>query len=211
MSGIATLTEIDFDQFEDRRPSPQAAEDQAAHQLLDEGWSQVERRKAADAKLRAKLSQSKSSRAVYLEIALEHQGVTHAEFRVLTFLASKGDPALRSAFPSQEQSAARLGMKQPTYNTHLVALRRKGWIKTHEFSDGGRQGNSGVQFMIPAGLLPLGEAWCGPVDFQKHWGRPKPPRNSRRKGGRPRQNPAPAVVTLANYSPTIRELQPDDS
>ena len=191
-----------FDPHEDRTPHDAAAQDELAHRQLDEAWWQIKRRETieqADARLRSKLTKN-TARSVYLEIALLQPGLSHARHRVLCYLASKADPDLTNAFPAHEKAAAMLGIEPTTYNVHLVALRKLGWIKTHEFCDRAKQGNSGVQFMIPAKVLPLGDPWFGPMSFPNHWGKRKRPRIARRKGGRPKRDSAAPVVNPANYS-----------
>lgn len=179
-------------------------EDEIHRRSLDEPWWFTKKCKSAekaDAKFRASLADPKKARAEYQHIALLQTTLTHAEFRTLAYLLDKGDPDLTNSFPSQAGAAEKLGMTTSTYNAHLVALRKKGWVRTHEFlDDTGVQGNSGVQFMIPPGVLPLGERWEGPKHFPNHRGGEKRARNARRKGGRPRSESSSAVVSPLNNS-----------
>ncbi|MEX2179343.1 MAG: helix-turn-helix domain-containing protein [Gemmatimonadaceae bacterium] len=137
-------------------------------------------REAQDAKLRNALDDPKRRRAVYRDIADAHTPLTHAQFRVLSYLLRKANPDLSNAYPAQKTAARALGMKRPTYNAHLVALRRDGWVRTHEFHRDGAQSSSGVQFCIPNDVLPMGEGWSGPVRFEREYGTKKRPRKRHR-------------------------------
>jgi len=203
MSGTVIIDECDevsaapcTDELEDWT-SPESACDDAPPQQTtaddrDEPWWFTKNCKSAanaDAKLRTKLADAKKARAVYRDdLALRQTTLSPAQFRTLSLLLGYANPDLTNAFPSQEGAAKKLGVKRTTYNQHVAALRAKGWIRTHEFHVDGKQGNSGIQFLIPAGVLPLGEPWEGPCSFPNHAGEPKRPRSARRRGGRPPRN-----------------------
>jgi DNA-binding MarR family transcriptional regulator len=156
---------------------------------------QRQNRESSDAKLRQALDDPKRCRAAYRDIAELHTALTHAQFRVLSYLLRQADPDLTNAFPSQKTAAEALGMQRPTYNRHLVALRDAGWVRTHEFQYKGDQTSSGVQFCIPAEVLPLGEPWAGLAQFDKRlYGTPKRARRRREESA---QSTGP-VVHLQN-------------
>ena len=139
----------------------------------DEQWWQTkkrERAEAVDARLRVRLNDPKKARAVYRDIADAQIKLTPMRFRVLSYQLRKADPDLSNSFPSHKAAAKALGISPATYNSHLMALKEQGWIRTHEFqnSESGKQSSSGIQFLIPAGVLPLGEVWTeGPTRWDK--------------------------------------------
>lgn len=145
------------------------------HQADDEQWWDTKKRERAevvDARLRNRLLDPKKSRAVYRDIADAQTKLTPARFRTLSYQLRKADPDLANSFPSHKAAAKALGISRATYDSHLTALKAQGWVRVHEFqnSETGKQSSSGIQFCIPAGVLPLGEPWEGPARFEKHVG-----------------------------------------
>lgn len=121
-----------------------------------------------------------SARAKYREVALYTPSLTHAEYRVLCHQLERGDPDLSNSFVKRETAARQLRMSLPTYACHLAALRKKQWVRTHEFRRyDGTQSSSGIQFCIPAGVLPSGRPWASEPRFDKHHS--VQPRERRRK------------------------------
>lgn len=172
MSGTAGTTALD-------EPRSREAEIQDAldHQMRDPGYAQALRQEETerdDARIRAKLNNPKTRRFTYRDLVDACTSVTHAQFRVLSYLLRMSNPELTNVYPSQKTAAKALGMTPSSYNKHLIALRKAGWVKTHEFYNGDRQSSSGVQFCIPPEVLPSGSSWEGPAEFSnRQVGRPK--------------------------------------
>lgn len=173
MSGTAGYTTA-LDEPRSREAEVQDALDQ---QMRDPGYAQALRQKETerdDARIRAKLNAPKTRRFTYRDLADACTALTHAQFRVLSCLLRMSNPELTNVFPSQKTAAKALGMTPSSYNKHLIALRKAGWVKTHEFYNGDKQSSSGVQFCIPPGVLPCGSPWEGPAEFRnRQVGRPK--------------------------------------
>lgn len=171
----------------DDEPDSGAREDLLDHQRLDEPWWMTERIKSAeraDAKLRADLNRRESARAAYRDIADAYYGsslrLSDLEFRLISYLLRRADRGLGNCFPSQKEAAAKCCRPRSTYNRQLVSLRRKGWIESREFHHEGKQSSSLIVFCIPAGVLPLGGPWRGPVSWgNRKVGVPKDPRRRR--------------------------------
>jgi DNA-binding transcriptional ArsR family regulator len=160
-------------------------EEALEHQMRDpsrtQALGQIETERN-DARMRAKLSNPKTRRFTYRDLADECTSLTHAQFRVLSCLLRMSNPELTNVFPSQKTAARALGMTPSSYNKHLIALRKAGWLKTHEFYNEHRQSSSGIQFCIPPRVLPGGSRWEGPVEFgNRQVGRRKISRTSNNK------------------------------
>lgn len=179
-----------IDEREDLTSPEQALEEEIEHRALDETKADVlrrERAEARDLRVRNVLGDSKRARAKYRDIAeaevppsrgnrtatqntkpadVRPWCLTHAEFRLLSYLLRKANPDLSNCFPSRRTAAKALRRKESTCRKLFKALREKGWIRTHAFHyETGRQSSNGVQFFIPAGVLPMSEAWAGPTRF----------------------------------------------
>ncbi|MGZ3331902.1 MAG: hypothetical protein ACXU9Z_07625 [Gemmatimonadaceae bacterium] len=140
------------------------ARDDIFDPTLDETFSDVkqrERREQREAVLRKRLGDPKSARGAYFGVAIKDNHLTHARFRVLCYHLNAGDPDLSNSFTGRTTAARELGMKLPTYDTHMAALRNDGYIRTQEFrKDDGTQSSSGIQFRLPGRLFFSGEAWA---------------------------------------------------
>lgn len=156
----------------------------------DEQWWQTKKREsveAAEAQLLRLLNDRKKSRAVYRRILLNQiparrskrttapkktaqkrapspEPISDVGFRILCVYLEAADPDLSNCFVSRKKVAWTLGMDVRALDAQLAKLR--GYLCAYEFRrENGSVSSNGIQFCIPAGVLPLGEPWSGPVRF----------------------------------------------
>jgi hypothetical protein len=167
-----------------------SAQEQIEFAARDEQWWQTKRREsaeAAEARILRQLNDRTKARAVYRKILLNQmparrskrttaatrvaqkrspspEPISDVGFRIMCVYLEAADPDLSNCFVSRKKVAWTLGMDVRALDAQLAKLRA--YMRAHEFRrDNGSVSSNGIQFCIPAGVLPLGTPWRGPIRF----------------------------------------------
>jgi hypothetical protein len=125
---------------------------------------QRERDEVSEVELRRLLADPKRAKGVYTDVAHGTRALTPAQFDVLYQLLKKADVDLTDSFMARKTAAAALQMNLNTYDWHLRALIRHGFVRTQAFRrEDGKQSSSGIQFCLPGHVLASGQPWLGPT------------------------------------------------
>lgn len=167
-----------------------SAQEQIEFAARDEQWWQTKKRESAEAveaRILRQLNDRTKARAVYRKILLNQmparrskrttaaksvtqkrspspEPITDVGFRIMCVYLEAADPDLSNCFVSRKRAAWTLGMDVRALGAQLAKLRA--YMRAHEFRrENGSVSSNGIQFCIPAGVLPMGKPWSGPVRF----------------------------------------------